>query len=137
MLQETNLVLWKKADEFVPGSNFLAWAHEVAYFKALSLARDRKRCRLVLDQELVEQLTVVAENDDLDERRVALRHCLSQLVEPHLELLKLRYQHETPLAKVADSLNKTESGVKMSLRRIRLSLMACITKRMEANNGTA
>jgi RNA polymerase sigma-70 factor (ECF subfamily) len=136
VLQETNLVLWKKADEFKSGTSFVAWALEVAYFKALSHSRDKMRCRLVLDQEMVEKMLAIAQ-DDIDERRVALRHCLSKLVDPHRELLRQRYQNEEPVKLIAKSINRTEASVKMTLRRIRLSLRECITRRMRIDRGLA
>lgn len=32
VLQETNVTLWTKADDFTTGTNFFAWAREVAYY---------------------------------------------------------------------------------------------------------
>lgn len=31
VVQETNVVLWHKADQFTPGTNFASWALHVAY----------------------------------------------------------------------------------------------------------
>jgi len=36
VLQSTNMVLWSKADEFVPGTDFGAWARRVAHFEVLA-----------------------------------------------------------------------------------------------------
>ena len=36
VLQATNMVLWSKADEFEPGSDFGAWARRVAHFEVLA-----------------------------------------------------------------------------------------------------
>ena len=41
VLQETNLLLWHKMDDFEPDSEFGAWARECAYFQALAFLRDR------------------------------------------------------------------------------------------------
>ena len=41
ILQQTNLALLRKAVEFQPGSNFLAWARGVAYFEVLTFRRER------------------------------------------------------------------------------------------------
>jgi DNA-directed RNA polymerase specialized sigma24 family protein len=32
VLQETNLVMWRKSGEFEMGSNFNAWSYRIAYF---------------------------------------------------------------------------------------------------------
>jgi RNA polymerase sigma-70 factor (ECF subfamily) len=69
VLQETNVTLWTKADDFTSGTNFFAWAREVAYFKALAFTRDRRRDKLILDQEFVEQVIEEPEFAELDQRR--------------------------------------------------------------------
>ena len=33
LLQQVNVVLWEKADEFQPGTDFGAWASQIARFK--------------------------------------------------------------------------------------------------------
>ncbi len=43
VLQETNIVLWRKRNEFKPGTDFVAWACKVAYYQALSFLRDAGR----------------------------------------------------------------------------------------------
>lgn len=45
VLQETNLVLWRKLDEFRAGSDFIPWAFGVARFQVLAHLGDTKRPR--------------------------------------------------------------------------------------------
>src|SRR5438876_4957436 len=52
VLQETNLTLWRKASDFQPGTSFLAWACQVAYFHVLSHRRRVRRDRLVFGEEV-------------------------------------------------------------------------------------
>lgn len=35
LLQETNAVLWRKAEEFETGTNFVAWAFQIAYYEVM------------------------------------------------------------------------------------------------------
>src|SRR5262245_43171691 len=91
VLQQTNMVLWRKADEFEAGTSFHAWARKVAYFQTLAYIRDMKRDKLVFDEELILQLADRPTIEDEDERRIALRHCLGTLSESSLELLQQRY----------------------------------------------
>jgi RNA polymerase sigma-70 factor (ECF subfamily) len=74
LLQEVNLVLWEKADEFQPETDFWAWASQIARFKALNQARKLGRERLVFDLEILERVADVARErlQTLDRRRVAL-----------------------------------------------------------------
>jgi RNA polymerase sigma-70 factor, ECF subfamily len=130
VLQEANVTLWTKADDFTPGTNFLAWAREVAYFKALAFVRDRKRERLILNQELVDQVVSRPERVETDQRRVPLRHCMSELSAKQMHVLRMRYSDGESIASIAKQESKTEAAVKMVLRRLRLSLMDCIQRRL-------
>ena len=130
VLQETNMHLWSKADVFRPGTNFRAWAREFAYHCALSFARDRKRERLIVDFSLVENIVAQTDGLEVDPKRVALRHCLTELDDRKLELLRERYRDETPISAIAEKHHKTEAAIKMSLRRVRMALMKCIETRM-------
>jgi RNA polymerase sigma-70 factor (ECF subfamily) len=130
VLQEANVTLWTKADDFTPGTNFLAWAREVAYFKALAFVRDRKRDKLIVNQELIETLVARPDFSEIDPRRVALRHCLSELDPKQLDLLRRRYGAGASIAALAEQERKTDAAVKMALRRLRVALMGCIERRL-------
>jgi RNA polymerase sigma-70 factor (ECF subfamily) len=39
VFQNTSVVLWNKFGEFQPGSNFFAWASQVAYYEVLNYMR--------------------------------------------------------------------------------------------------
>jgi DNA-directed RNA polymerase specialized sigma24 family protein len=59
ILPETNMVLWRKADEFEQATNFLALARKVACVQTLAFLRDRKRDRhrqAVSRQEMIARL---------------------------------------------------------------------------------
>ena len=62
ILQNTNVIIWRKADTFTPGTNFIAWACQIAKNQVFSYVRDRGRDRLVFDDVLVEQLAARSEN---------------------------------------------------------------------------
>ncbi|MEM0968827.1 MAG: sigma-70 family RNA polymerase sigma factor [Verrucomicrobiota bacterium] len=132
VLQETNLVLWKKLGDFEPGTDFGAWARRCAHFQALAFLRDRKRDRHLFDEELLHQF---AEDDATpgseEERELALRDCLSHLPEEHRKLIRQRYRDETSVRSLAASVGKKESAMKMLLMRIRQSLQVCIESKLK------
>jgi RNA polymerase sigma-70 factor (ECF subfamily) len=130
VLQETNLVLWRKAAEFRLGSNFSAWAHNVAYWQVRAFVRDRQRDRHVFSEELIEQLASHEEHAFDPDMRLALRHCLSQTSVPNMELLRQRYQAGLSIKELADRLGKKTSAVKVSLLRIRRALLKCIEAKL-------
>lgn len=130
VLQEANLVLWTKKAEFTLGTNFLAWARNIAYFKAMSSVRDRGREKLIVDQSLVDHAFSRYDSVEIGSRRMALRHCMSELTDEKLDLLRMRYSKQKPVSKIAEDLGRTEAAIKMSLRRLRLALLRCIEKKM-------
>lgn len=134
VLQETNLILWRKIDEFHVDKPFLPWAFAIARFQVLAHLRDQKRDRLLLDAELAAAISEQAETqaERLDEFRQALNHCLGFLSDTNRELVERRYLKSMSIAELASTLDRTASAVKVALMRSRRSLADCIQMRMAA-----
>jgi RNA polymerase sigma-70 factor (ECF subfamily) len=132
VLQQTNLVLWRKASDFALGSNFHVWAKKIAYYQTLAFLRDRKRDKHIFDEALLEQLASEPDTVDEDERRVALRHCLSSISSDSLDLLQQRYGPDRSIHEIAKAQHKSDSAIKMALLRIRQSLIRCIEGQLAA-----
>ena len=82
VFQETSIILWKKFDEYVSGSSFLAWATQVAHYQVLHHYRTKKQiCLLLLDEAVLEAVhhTAVTLNDRVDDLHQALEKCRSKL----------------------------------------------------------
>lgn len=91
ILQETNLLLWQKADEFTAGTNFDAWATKVAYWQVKAYVRDRGRDRHVFSEELVTQLAESSEDaTEIELTMQMLQKCLQLLRGFDRELIALR-----------------------------------------------
>jgi RNA polymerase sigma-70 factor, ECF subfamily len=132
VLQEANLVLWRKADEYVDGTDFNAWARSVARFQVLAFRRDASRDRHVFDESLVNALADPAAESvaALDARRGALHFCLEKLGRRQRDLLHARYTEGNSIEAIAQGTGRTAGGVGMALSRIRQSLFDCIRGRL-------
>lgn len=132
VLQEINAVLWEKADEFQPGTDFWAWSSQIARFKVLNHVRKLGRERLVFDEALLEQLAdlAVARVQDLDQRREALDHCLKELPPPQRQLIDLRYASGQSVESIAAAIGRPAGSIRQTLYRIRGALQACIEGRL-------
>ncbi|MCE9557191.1 MAG: sigma-70 family RNA polymerase sigma factor [Planctomycetes bacterium] len=130
VLQETNLVLWRKADEFTPGTEFGAWACKVAYFQVLAHRRDSGREQLLFDDELVGQVAATAERrgELFDQRQRAMRGCLKKLDARQREAIHAKYSLSLPIADMAVRFSSTSEAVKKLLFRARRALFACIER---------
>jgi len=130
VLQETNLVLWEKAGEFEPGSDFLAWAATIARYKALHARRSHVRDRHQFSPALAEQLAArMAERlGGVDARRAALRDCLAKLSEDDRQMLAARYRAEGSVERLAAKTGRTAAAVSQKLYRLRQLLMDCVNR---------
>ena len=81
ILQETNLTLWRKVDEFEMGTNFMAWASRIARYHILNYRRRLARDRQIFDDQLFEDLCVKQADlcEDANAYADALRRCLTRL----------------------------------------------------------
>ena len=52
--QDTAMALWRKFDEYRPGTNFAAWARAAAGFEVQHFFRSMSRHRVHFDQRLLE-----------------------------------------------------------------------------------
>ncbi len=129
VLQETNVVLWKKQAEFTPGTKFDAWAFTVARFQVMAYLRDRKREPLdVMTPELCELMAEDAamETARFDQRLAALQKCREQLPERARQMVDLHYERNRSVKQVADDLKMGAEAVKQALFRVRRLLQDCI-----------
>jgi RNA polymerase sigma-70 factor (ECF subfamily) len=129
VLQETNLALWRKADEFDSSRDFRAWAFGIARIQVLAFRkRQMRNQRMMLNQELMELLIdeECADRHTATERHLALSECLQMLPQPRRDLVLLRYSENTSVNALAAEVGKSPKAISETLRRIRLRLRACI-----------
>lgn len=137
ILQETNVIIWQKCDRFRPGSNFFAWACQIAKYEVLKQRDKRRRERLHFSDRFVELVAedALAGVDELEERRQALIDCLGKLRSNDRELIQRRYAPGENGKSVADLLGRPVNSVYQSLGRIRRSLLECIHRRLTMEAG--
>ena len=131
VLQECNLVMWSKADEFEDGTNFIAWAFTIARFQVMAARQKTARDRLVFDDEILQGMADIFDDDTaFIERQAALGQCIEQIAPNHRNLLKIRYTDGLSVKEIALQLDKTANAVAKVLHRTRIALMDCIEKKM-------
>jgi len=139
VLQETNLVLWEKSDEFDESRPFLPWAMRFAQLQAMAWLkrRQRQQDRLVFDDDLVKLLADEAAAEPAFEARWhALASCLGKLRSEQRALIARRYEPEASVKEMAEAAGTTPKAVSDKLRRIRRALLDCIQQTL-AEEGFA
>ena len=132
-LQETNTVLWRKRSRYEPGTNFFAWACQIAFFEACK-ARDARRRKMPVFSEVFlkgvapELLAAAEASDGL---MAALRDCVKELGDRDRDLIDRRYDDGATTRTVAASVGRSTDAVYKSLGRIHQKLFDCITGKMK------
>ena len=131
-LQATSVKLWEKAADWNTSTEFLPWAFAVARFTVLSMVRDRKRDRLVFDEDVVLAMAQEAETMavEFEERREALGNCMQRLKAEQRGILHAHYLTGRTVREIANSTQRSESAVKMILLRLREQLSECIQRQL-------
>jgi len=135
LLQRVNLVLWRKREQFEAGTNFKAWAFSVARWEARAFFKERKRQDwLVFNDELTDLVAGrLASLPDVgvQSQPEALQHCLGRLSAPHRRLILDRYQSDRSIKDCAESVGRSEQGLRVTLHRIRIALRSCMDRYLQ------
>jgi RNA polymerase sigma-70 factor (ECF subfamily) len=127
VLQETNLIVWRKWQEYAEGTSFHAWVCRIAYYAVLAHRRDSARDRHLFDEELVGQIARAATERTSEGGQVlALRRCLDRLSASQRELIRERYTKQTSIDVIARALGTTAQALASRLYRIRQVLQDCV-----------
>jgi RNA polymerase sigma-70 factor (ECF subfamily) len=134
ILQETNLVIWRKSHTFQPGTNFYGWCCRIAVLEVLKHRERRRRTAVALTDSFLEVIATEAREsaDDLEDRRNALLLCLARLAPADRELIRLRYAPSETGKSLAQKLGRPANSVYQSLSRIRRVLLECVKRRLAA-----
>ena len=133
IFQQTNLVLWKKRDQFRPGTNFRSWVLTVARWETRAWLTERKReSWLTYSDQLAVYMLERFEHADpsggaSDSRGLDhLRECLGKLRDQDRLLIVSHYQHDKSLEECARIFKRSSGSLKVTLFRIRQMLRRCI-----------
>lgn len=128
ILQETNLAMWRKAEEAEEIRSFEAWSFTVARYAVMTWLKNQSREKLKFDHSLVSLLADQAAESmaNLDHRQRALSRCLKQLAESSRELIRRRYVRGESVQIIASTLDRSCAAISQALYRIRNSLQECI-----------
>jgi len=133
IVQEINIVLWDKRENFELGTNFKAWAFAVARYVIMNnLKRLRRAGRLVFSSEVVDALADQFETLDPepDERMEALLRCMQILRDEDQQLLLDCHAERGSIERAAEERNQPAATVRSILLRLRRRLRNCIRQRL-------
>jgi RNA polymerase sigma-70 factor (ECF subfamily) len=131
LFQEAMTVMWRKFDQFEPGTNFVAWGIKIAQFLVVDYRRHKARNRQTqLSDEVLDALAerMPAVQDRMAERLEALKRCLSRLDDRAKCLVKMRYERNTSVRDMASTLELSVRQVHRNLASINGMLLRCMRR---------
>jgi RNA polymerase sigma-70 factor (ECF subfamily) len=134
VLQDTNLDLWKRLEDFDFSRPFLPWAYSFAHQRVMAYRKTRRRSRLVFSDHVVQLISDAYIRDlvSADTRLSALQSCLDKLEQSQRQLIKDRYMGRVSVKVLAARLGSTASQISARLYRIRRSLAKCVEMTLAA-----
>lgn len=130
VLQETNLVLWRKAAEFKPELSFTAWAYKIAFFQVLAYRKRQATDRHVsnFSDDSLGRIAAKFESTGgtFTDRVRLLDECIAKLPDYQRELIELRYAQRLAVGTISRTLQKSENSIAAALYRARQSLINCV-----------
>ena len=132
LLQETSLVICEKFDEFTPGTDFVAWACQIAWWRVRYSRQKFARSKVVFDDEVLEAVARMAGEMavELDARHEALAGCLKKLPPRDRELVLTRYESGGGVAEAARRSGRSMGAAYKALNRLRKLLHDCVTHQL-------
>src|SRR5882757_3885595 len=125
LLQETSVVICEKFSEFELGTDFVAWACQIAYWRVRYSRQKFARSKVVFDQEIVDVVAQTAGQmtEELDDRHEALARCLEKLPSRDRDLLLARYEPGGGVEEAARRSGRTVTTAYKALARLRKLLL--------------
>lgn len=133
VLQNTNLAIWRKRGSFVPGTDFWAWASQIARFEVRNSCRKRSFDRHIFDEAALREVAATVDESVHNEDALRLfHHCVGKLSQRQADILHARYRTGDPVQKIALDRQSTVGAIKLSLYRARQALIQCIQRNLQA-----
>jgi len=132
LLQETNMVVCEKFHEFAEGTDFVAWACQIAYWRIRRSRQKFARSKVVFDQNVLDAIAHTASQmtGEIDDRHEALSICLAKLPLRDRDMVLTRYEPGCGVEEAARRSGRSLEAAYKALTRIRKLLQDCVTHQM-------
>lgn len=132
ILQETSVVICQKFDQFRPGTDFAAWACQIAYWEVRRARQKFARSKVIFNQEVVDAIAETAAEllPEMSARHEALAKCLQKLHPRDRELLLTRYEPGSGVEEAAQRSGRSLVAAYKALARLRKLLLDCVTNQL-------
>lgn len=138
LLQETSVVICEKFDEFEEGTDFVAWACQIAYWRVRYARQKFARSKVLFNQDVLDLVAKSAERmtQELDQRHHALTDCLQKLNARDREFILTRYEPGCGVKDAAQKTGRSITAAYKALSRIRKLLLDCVSDQLASGGAS-
>jgi RNA polymerase sigma-70 factor (ECF subfamily) len=141
VLQDVNVIIWEKMNNFEDGANFRAWIFAIARNTVKAQFRNNKHnLSPSVDADLIhaiDELWHQRDPQEITRKQSALDRCLEQLKQTDRNLIRARYTKGTNLEIHAQEIGRPADSLRTSLSRVRAKLRNCVQSRLTIEGGVA
>jgi RNA polymerase sigma-70 factor (ECF subfamily) len=132
LLQETSMVICDKFDSFTTGTDFAAWACQIAWWQVRAARQKYARSKVIFDEPLLQAVaeTAVELQPEISARHEALANCLQKLHQRDREFITTRYEPGGGVEEAAKKTGRSMLAAYKALNRIRKLLHDCVTNQL-------
>jgi RNA polymerase sigma-70 factor (ECF subfamily) len=130
VMQDTITLMWRKFDDYTPGSSFIAWGITIARNFVLKFFEKNKHSKLSFSPEIEKKIDALASQklESNENRHDALRNCLKKISTQNYELLKMRYVKKMPTKIIALERGIAPHAMYRVMGKIHDALQLCMKK---------
>lgn len=130
VFQQSCVIILGKAAQFAPGTDFVAWACQIAKFEVYNYRRRQQGERLHFDDALLDRIAAcrLQKSDLLEQELDALRGCVEKLPPSDRHLIQEQYKRRITSRTLAAELGRPTNSVYKAIQRIRRRLRDCVEK---------
>ena len=132
ILQETSVVICEKFHEFKSGTDFVAWANQIAWWQVRAARTKFARSKVIFDDDVLECVasTSMELAPEADVRHEALAKCLQKLPPRDRELIMTRYEPGNGVEEAARRSGRSLVAAYKALARLRKLLHDCVSNQL-------
>ena len=132
ILQETSVVICEKFHEFKSGTDFVAWANQIAWWQVRAARTKFARSKVIFDDDVLECVarTSMELEPEADVRHEALAKCLQKLPPRDRELIMTRYEPGNGVEEAARRSGRSLVAAYKALARLRKLLHDCVRNQL-------
>jgi RNA polymerase sigma-70 factor, ECF subfamily len=130
ILQETNVALYRKADQYDPERPFIAWAYRFAYLQVQKHREKSQRNPLLFSEDVMDLLATERERHEpqLEARLQWLDRCLEKLSAKDIQLVTARYAQRESAESMMERFEMSRRTLFRNLELLRTRLHQCVSQ---------